>query len=131
MIDTLVPGTTYGFKVQSRNEFGYSDDSKVFYILCATVPDPPTAPSTVTIASDVTVSWEEPKNNGSPITRYKVFLRSESGSYIEETNYCASTSTTVTDRTCTMPLLTLIEAPYSLSLGDSVYAKIIAVNFYG
>jgi hypothetical protein len=30
-----------------------------------------------------------------------------------------------------MPLLTLINAPYALSLGDSVYAKIIAINFYG
>jgi hypothetical protein len=30
-----------------------------------------------------------------------------------------------------MPLLTLIESPYELSLGDSVYAKIIAINYYG
>jgi hypothetical protein len=30
-----------------------------------------------------------------------------------------------------MPLIDLIEAPYSLSLGDSVYAKIIAINQYG
>lgn len=30
-----------------------------------------------------------------------------------------------------MTLLTLINEPYSLSLGDSVYAKIIAVNYYG
>ena len=30
-----------------------------------------------------------------------------------------------------MPILDLVSAPYSLSLGDSVYAKIIAINQYG
>lgn len=79
MIDTLEPGITYGFWVQARNDFGYSDDSVIFYILCATVPDPPVAPSTVTVASDVTVSWLEPNNNGSPITGYKVYMRATDG----------------------------------------------------
>lgn len=30
-----------------------------------------------------------------------------------------------------MPMSIMTQAPYSLSLGDSVYAKIVAINFYG
>lgn len=37
----------------------------------------------------------------------------------------------VINRACTVPLAVLTSAPYSLALGDSVYAQIIAVNFYG
>lgn len=37
----------------------------------------------------------------------------------------------VTNRACTVPLAVLTSAPYSLALGDSVYAQIVAVNFYG
>jgi hypothetical protein len=98
MIDTLTPGVTYAFRVQSRNTFGYSDDSADFLILCATVPDPPEAPVTTTVASDVTIAWQEPKDNGSPITGYRVYLRSEDGTYIEETVYCENTPTLVTSK---------------------------------
>jgi len=45
-IDSLTPGVTYKFKIQSRNQFSLSDDSQVFSILCATVPDFPLAPTT-------------------------------------------------------------------------------------
>lgn len=131
MIDTLQPGVTYGFWIKARNEFGFSDSSEIFYILCATVPDPPVAPLTVTVASDVTISWALPNENGSPITSYKVFLRAHDGVYIQETVHCAATPEMVQGRTCTMPLLVLISAPYSLALGDSIYAKIIAINYYG
>lgn len=32
---------------------------------------------------------------------------------------------------CTVPLSALTASPYDLLLGDSVYAKIVAINFYG
>jgi hypothetical protein len=131
MIDTLEPGVTYGFWIKARNQFGFSDPSEVFYILCATVPDPPVAPLTVTVASDVTISWQLPNENGSPITAYKVYLRAHDGVYIQETVHCSSTTEMVAARSCTMPLLVLISSPYSLALGDSIYAKIVAINVYG
>jgi hypothetical protein len=124
----LTPGVTYGFKVQSRNAFGLSEDSAEFFILCGTVPDAPVAPTTTTVASDVIVTWTAPNNNGSPITGYKIYLQGSGGSYIEEATHCPSSSTLVTARSCTIPLTSLIATPYSLSLGDSVYAKIIASN---
>lgn len=91
------------------------------------MPDAPLAPVTTAVASDVTIDWQAPKDNGSPLTSYRVYLRASTGSYIEETTYCTNTIS----RQCTMPLIDLISEPYSLSLGDSVYAKIIAVNAYG
>ena len=30
-----------------------------------------------------------------------------------------------------MPISVFIDAPYSLSLGDSIYTQIIAINYYG
>lgn len=38
---TLVPGTTYAFKVQARNTVGFSLDSETISILAAKVPDIP------------------------------------------------------------------------------------------
>lgn len=37
----------------------------------------------------------------------------------------------VTNRQCTVPIATLTALPYELLLGDNVYAKVIAINFYG
>jgi len=128
VIDYLTPGVTYGFKIKARNAFGLSDDSVEFRILCGTVPDAPIAPTTTTIASDVIIAWLAPSNNGSPIIGYRVYLQSKSGSYIEEKKYCQNTAALVTARSCTMPLIELIETTYGLALGDSVYAKIIAIN---
>jgi hypothetical protein len=81
LIDSLTPGVTYKFKIQSRNQFSLSDDSQVFSILCATVPDIPLAPTTTQFGSDIKV-------NGSPITGYKVYLQQKSGPYILESTLC-------------------------------------------
>jgi hypothetical protein len=38
----LTTGITYDFKIESRNQHGYSDYSDVFTLQCSTIPDPPT-----------------------------------------------------------------------------------------
>jgi len=38
---------------------------------------------------------------------------------------------TLTNRVCNIKLDTLIVAPYSLTLNQEIWAKIIAINFYG
>lgn len=40
----LSPGLTYTFKIQARNAFGLSEYSTSLAVLCAFVPDKPTAP---------------------------------------------------------------------------------------
>ena len=70
----LTSGTTYEFKVESRNSYGYSDYSEVLTLLAAFKPDQPAAPTTTTINNQVLVEWTEPITNGSPITGYKVYI---------------------------------------------------------
>jgi hypothetical protein len=131
LIDTLTPGVVYGFKLQARNDFGLSDDSEEFLILCATVPNAPLAPITTGYLSDVIVQWTPPFNNGSPITSYRVFLQAKDTSYIEESFYCLSNEYMVEHSECVVPLDVLTQAPYNLVLGDSIYAKVMPINFYG
>jgi hypothetical protein len=51
---------------------------------------------------------------------------------VQESVECDGTSATViSDTLCSISLFTLIEAPYSLVQGESIYAKIVASNFYG
>jgi hypothetical protein len=66
----LTFGTTYEFKVESRNSYGYSDFSDVLTLLCAFIPDPPTTVTSINANDLVTLSWNEPIANGSPITAY-------------------------------------------------------------
>jgi len=69
-------GTTYTFRVKSRNVFdysvGYSDEVS---ILAAKNPEKPTAPTTTVSGPNVIIDWIAPYDNGSPITGYKVLIR--------------------------------------------------------
>lgn len=42
----LVPGTTYGFKVEARNVVGYSAYSTDLFLIAAQAPDTPPTPTT-------------------------------------------------------------------------------------
>lgn len=83
--------------------------------------------------STVTVAWTLPSDTGSPITAYRVFLQEiDTGIYTEETIDCVGTDQTVIDNaSCDVAVSTLLAAPYWLDGGDSVYAKVIAINVYG
>lgn len=71
----LTFGTTYEFKLESRNEYGYSDFSATLTLLCAFIPDPPLSISTSNDLDQVLIAWNDPIDNGSPITGYQVFVR--------------------------------------------------------
>lgn len=108
-----------------------SEESEPLLILCATWPNAPLAPVTIGYESDIIVSWQPPFNNGSPIESYRVYLQTKENTYAEETVNCLSTETIVAEAQCTVPLEVLYAEPYNLVLGDSVYAKVLAGNFYG
>jgi hypothetical protein len=66
------------------------------------------------------------------ILGYKIYIRaSDQIYYQEEVNCAAFTAAIVAARKCSVPLHVLTSEPYSLIKGNSVYAKIIAVNMYG
>jgi hypothetical protein len=74
---SLTTGTTYKFKVQSRNVFDYSELSEEVIILAASKPSKPDAPVT-TWSNDydtVTVTWTEPEINGAAILTYTIQIR--------------------------------------------------------
>lgn len=56
----------------------------------------------------------------------------KSGTFSEQLTYCnGQNAALVTSLTCTIPLITLQGSPYSLLLGDSIYAVVTASNVYG
>lgn len=79
------------------------------------------------------VVWTLPSANGSPITQFKVFVN-EIGTttYTLESIDCVGTDQTVIDgKECLINISTLLVAPYNVDGGDSIYAKVSAVNVYG
>lgn len=75
----LTRGLTYKFKVQARNEYGYSDYSTEAVILAAQRPDMPINVVTTITGSTVTLSWDLPSTGGSPIIGYRVFIKETDG----------------------------------------------------
>ena len=128
----LTFGVTYDFKIEARTAYGYSSFSESISLLCAFVPEPPSTVITANTNEDVTIAWSEPVANGSPITAYKVSVRNKAGAFTQETVECdGSSPQVVQNRQCTIPLNTLMAAPYNLVQTDSVVAVVVSVNVYG
>jgi hypothetical protein len=69
---------------------------------------------------------------GATITNYKIMILQKDGGYSEELSNCDGSIVAIVDSvSCTVPLSLLVEPPFSLELGDPIYAHIIAVNHYG
>jgi hypothetical protein len=98
-------GTTYSFRIEARNTYGYSAYSSEVSVLAAAVPSTPSAPSTAMSGTNVIISWTLPLENGSSVSSYTVTIRQSDGStYSIESTYCnGSSSSVVTARSCTIP----------------------------
>jgi hypothetical protein len=80
----LTVGATYVFKVQSRNEYGLSDYSAELSVLAAQIPDQPSAPQTTFLDDRVRIDWQQPFEQGSPITGYRVLIQQVDGTTYTE-----------------------------------------------
>lgn len=125
----------YEFKVESRNSYSYSPYSDTLTLLCAFKPDPPLVVTTENTNELVTIEWNDPIANGSPITGYKLYVRSGDDITYTQENLpveCDGLNSDVIDnRICTISLETLKAVPFSLIKDDSVWVKIISQNLYG
>jgi hypothetical protein len=74
-VTALTSGTTYEFKIEAKNEYGYSTYSSTLSLLAAHIPAVPTSVTTVIEGNTVKVSWSLSTTNGSPITAYKVYVK--------------------------------------------------------
>jgi hypothetical protein len=75
LVTSLNSGTIYEFKVEAKNEYGYSTYSSTLSLLAAYIPEVPTSVTTEIDGSQVKVLWSLPSDNGSPITAYKVHIQ--------------------------------------------------------
>lgn len=77
--------------------------------------------------------WLLPSNNGESITQYKVFMKEmQSTAYTLESTDCIGTDSTVISQSmCYITIETLLAEPYLVDGGDSVYAKVSAINTHG
>lgn len=70
----LKAGLTYKFKVQSQNDYGFSDYSNEVSILAAQKPSAPPAPVTSISGLNVKIQWGQSSDNGSPITGFIIYI---------------------------------------------------------
>lgn len=81
----------------------------------------------------VDIDWTEPYDNGSPIFGYIITIRQSNNVTFEtETTSCdGSNPSIVASKHCSVPISTLKAASFELTWGASVFAKVVAINFYG
>jgi hypothetical protein len=129
----LTPGLYYKFKVESRNQYGYSLESDEIELLCAYIPSVPQDIESTNLNDEVVFQWNLLSDNGSPVTEYKIFIRNhDQDQYIEESVDCVgSAQTTLDTLSCSINLSTLTSEPYNLEFGEQIFAKVTASNYYG
>jgi hypothetical protein len=128
----LTYGLSYRFKVEARNDFGYSELSEEVLILCATHPEKPSTPTTEVVNNFVIFDWEAPIDNGTPITAYKVYIRKADLTFEVDNDVCDGANLVVIQNTqCTLPLTSLQAIPFELQLGYTIQIQVQAINAYG
>ena len=129
----MTAGLFYKFKVEARNYLFYSEPSDPIVILCATVPVIPSAPTTVNEADYILIDWNAPVSNGLVIDDYVIAIKQFDGVFFDDITHCtvANDPNLLTTTSCTVPLASLTESPYYLSLDDAVMVKVKAGNAYG
>jgi hypothetical protein len=127
----LTPGAIYKFKVESRNEVGYSQLSDPVPIQAMELPDQPEKPTVVIQGTNTIISWREPLNGGAIITSYSVTFF-DGANFVESPTYCIGNDQTLLDETrCEIPSAHFTEAPFNLNWSETIYAKVTATNQKG
>jgi len=127
-------GSLYKFRFRARNIHGWGPFSDVASVLAAEVPSTIASASIALLAnSQVKFSWQVPPSNGSPVDAYKVEIQSSSGSYLEETTYCggAGAANVVTEASCSLPMPSFTQSPWSLAQGALILYRVSAKNAVG
>jgi hypothetical protein len=91
----LTAGNTYKFKVEARNEFGYSQPSDFVSILCATMPARPAKPTSTVFENQVLIDWSAPSDQGTPIQGYNIYFKKSDGTFATELGDCDGSSEAV------------------------------------
>lgn len=121
--------TSYRFKVAAKNKWGQGVFSPILTIIAYRTSDPPNKPVITVDGTDVVISWNKPDAS---VTEYEIMIEtSVDDTFNEHTNCQGDDSTIVANLKCKVPMADLTQAPYSLSLGDLIVAKVRANNPIG
>ena len=97
--------------------------SSVLPVLAAQVPDQPQNVVTQAGDGEIIVSWSV-DDRGSLVSAFDVKIRETDGlTYTSESLICQPSDTVIlAELKCSIPISTLITAPYNLPYGSSIYA---------
>ena len=135
IVNDLVQGTDYLFRVICSNEIGDSLPSEAEQVLTAIIPERPEGVQTTVVANSIVVSWSHPsfdfvQDFGSPITQFTVLIESTEGQFFEELSNCdGSAEGVIATMECSIPISVLLGEPFHLT--TSVYAKVAVSNIVG
>jgi hypothetical protein len=76
----------------------------------------------------VLISWETPSSNGAEVTSYEILIKGSDSNFHEDTTNCAGSTA---NTNCEIPMTVLAGSTWSLSLGNSIVARVRAVNSVG
>jgi len=98
-IGSLTKGQYYQFKVQAQNILGFSASSPALLVVAANPPSQPYSPTldaANTGASQISVNWQAPSDNGgSAVTSYTLYWKlSTAGDYVD--SYTTANAATLT-----------------------------------
>ena len=134
----LTPDTDYKFKVAAQNIHGWTPSNSTESTVArtqTTVPDAVTNVQTTVSSSGlgVDITWNAYVSNGLSVTKVKVYIKQDDGSYSKDLVNCdgETDSSIVTNRKCTIPFTTLRATPYFLDYSDEVVANVYAENADG
>ena len=113
-VNGLTTGRSYTFTVKAVNASGPSEGAESNAVTLSGVPDRPGSPTVTEGDGTLTVKWDAPNDNGSPITSYTV--------YATTAGSAATTCTTSVERTCIIK---------GLKNGQPYIVTVVATNANG
>ena len=125
-------GSAYQFRYRVKNIHGWSDYSSVLEAYPGVVPEAPFDIITENSGKSVKVSWSEPYNGGDNIFAYKVEIQHALEGFSEELVSCDGSKTAIVSlKYCVIPISSIIVSPWSLSEGNIIKVRVLAINRVG
>jgi hypothetical protein len=103
-------GNYYYFRYRAKNAHGWGEFSPIMWVLLANRPDTILDVQTTNVGLNVEISWAEtPHNRYSNVIDYRIKIMRSDGIYIEHASCDGQDPTIITDRICSVTMLSLLD----------------------